>query len=708
MNLDQQKSEAALQLQREEALLRQLQDQKKDLGRQIQEKMNQQKLLDAKQTLQTQREIASKLIQGRTLLRSGDYEGALKEWDEVLLLDPNNETALAFISSCEKRMREEEDAKRREKQQLEQKAKEISAGWLEARKKYRQGLFEEALALLENIQAERALSPEMQELRHACLDRLKEVEAALGVAKKEAEERKREAQRILAEAREFAREGQWKDAVTFYEKAFLLEPDNRLIQEEWKRAETEFREWKKTEEKREEGRRRFEAEWNRVKAEVDRLCLQERLQEGLEACGNLLRDFPGSPEVLKTIQFLHKRIETTNEREEKRKQEGVLQQCLSETTRFLMSGKEDEAIVWCQKGLTVLPGHPDLLKLEQRLWIQKKQREEAALKRMERWEEEERQTAQTLLKIWEAGQEHWKQGRWRQALSDWERGHWVDPNNEILRECLAKADRKIREAELNTWKKEQRESENREKNHLQWMRGRALWREGKVKEALSLWEEIWEPGSKDTHLSEWIRKAEETLRRKERGERRVSSLIFGATRYFNRGQWSEALRCLEEALVLDSENVEVKNAILQSEEKLGLELPGFSVKEKEVVDETLPLGLEKETKKSEVGETPIGEERDDMDSLIHFLQTVRKGNDEGAQSKIKMKEWKNQVAVIYEDAQKLMAENRLQEARHLLESSLEMAEKEGVQSSLIARMKTLHQKLGLKTSEPKNVSRTEI
>ncbi len=284
----------------------------------------------------------------------------------------------------------------------------------------------------------------------------------------------------------------------------------------------------------------------------------------------------------------------------------------------------------------------------------------------------------------------------------------MDPNNEILRECLAKADRKIREAELNTWKKEQRESENREKNHLQWMRGRALWREGKVKEALSLWEEIWEPGSKDTHLSEWIRKAEETLRRKERGERRVSSLIFGATRYFNRGQWSEALRCLEEALVLDSENVEVKNAILQSEEKLGLELPGFSVKEKEVVDETLPLGLEKETKKSEVGETPIGEERDDMDSLIHFLQTVRKGNDEGAQSKIKMKEWKNQVAVIYEDAQKLMAENRLQEARHLLESSLEMAEKEGVQSSLIARMKTLHQKLGLKTSEPKNVSRTEI
>ena len=69
-------------------------------------------------------------------------------------------------------------------------------------------------------------------------------------------------------------------------------------------------------------------------------------------------------------------------------------------------------------------------------------------------------------------------------------------------------------------------------------------------------------------LHEKHEREEQAGKEKEEERKNLERQIFMANRYFNDGQYEKAIQILEKALLIDPDNVEIKNGILNAEDKI--------------------------------------------------------------------------------------------------------------------------------------------
>jgi tetratricopeptide (TPR) repeat protein len=201
------------------------------------------------------------------------------------------------------------------------------------------------------------------------------------------------------------------------------------------------------------------------------------------------------------------------------------------------------------------------------------------LRARENRERDEREKRDAIRSIYERGFDFYQNGAWERAISEWRKIRFVEPGEPRIMEEIRRAERRLCEREIRELKEEERENRRREHVDSLWRRGKRHFRRREYLRAIRAWEEGLEQPGEESRFRKAIARAARLLKQKQRSERRerqirqnraraIDRYLFGAHRCFNNRRYREAVQCLEKALLLDPDNIEIKNGILNAEEKI--------------------------------------------------------------------------------------------------------------------------------------------
>ena len=184
-----------------------------------------------------QREANNIIIEGKNFFRQKQYEKAIEVWERASLIDPSNTEVRGFIAEAEQMIINVREEKEREKELKEELDKEKREKLNLGRMYYRENQYQKAIEVWDEILRVEGENPEILALIAKAEDRIKEVNDELVRARREKEERERSVKKHLIEGRRNFRQQYYEKAIEVWENIYAIDPDNKTVSEEIRRAE---------------------------------------------------------------------------------------------------------------------------------------------------------------------------------------------------------------------------------------------------------------------------------------------------------------------------------------------------------------------------------------------------------------------------------------------------------------------------------------
>jgi len=263
-------------------------------------------------------------------------------------------------------------------------------------------------------------------------------------------------------------------------------------------------------------------------------------------------------------------------------------------TRCFFEKKYHEALSLCEKILLLMPENPKISDLKREILEEKKQRdlqdvektkiEEDRLRtEKEKNEMNEENRIAEIRSVHQAGLEFYRNNEYERAIEEWEKIKFIDPSNSVVSEEIRRAKLKMKEVEIINVQEKELKKQNDSKVNSLWLEGRYFFREGDYNKSIDAWEKAILITGRERRFIDGIEKSQTLLQKKKNEEERhnliaekrrktLSNLVFLGNRYYNNAQYKEAIQYWEKALVIDPENVEIKNGILNAEDKIRMQI----------------------------------------------------------------------------------------------------------------------------------------
>ena len=184
-------------------------------------------------------------IEGRSFYDSGDYNRAIERWHHVLEIYPQHKRSMAAIQDSKEHLHREELERRERQRAAEKKSHESNEHFEIGKKYYREKNYEQALEEFEIALNIGGRNPQVIENKMLTEQRIREREEHIDQDKKKKEEQERLIKEHCLVANNFYRQEKYEDALTEWERALLIDPESKVLQEYVKRAQGAHREYKK-------------------------------------------------------------------------------------------------------------------------------------------------------------------------------------------------------------------------------------------------------------------------------------------------------------------------------------------------------------------------------------------------------------------------------------------------------------------------------
>ncbi|MBN2144598.1 MAG: tetratricopeptide repeat protein, partial [Candidatus Aureabacteria bacterium] len=456
---------------------------------------------------------------GETKEKGGLLEEAIELYLEVLSLEPKNVRAIYHIQKIKTLMKQKENERFQKEQEAKKRAREVQDLLESGKRFYREGQFERALEEFQSAVSLGGKQPEALKYAEECEQRIREINEILNKAKKESEEKKRLLHEWMVTANTHLRMEEYEQAIGFLEKALLLMPDNKEVQETLSKAENQFREKKKVLEKaRAEGEEKLRKirEWQ-LKAQD---CLNNKDQsKAVSYLEQILILDPHREEILREIKCIHdammqaeKEEKSKSEREKKELEDREFQirDNYVMGIQYFMTGQYQQAVGCFTVVMKLNPNYEELelymKRVEERLLAEEeqkrldlqKEREWNVKKREMEWEAKQKREAE-VRDFFESALKFLSQGDYLQAVTILEKCYAMDPSNPAilveLEKARAKLEEKNKREEADRIKEaEKQEKERQVQKQIVFIREQAeiYFNENEFEKSIKEWEKIME------------------------------------------------------------------------------------------------------------------------------------------------------------------------------------------------------------------------
>jgi len=172
----------------------------------------------------------------------GFYDDAEDLYLEILEINDKHARALSHIEHI-KTIKDRKEKEREEKElEAKRKSKESMELFESAKRYYREGNFEKSLDELNIALSIGGKNPEVLNYKENCELRIAEINEAMNKAKRESEEKKRIINEYSLASNTHFRDEEYDQGIKLLEKALLIMPDNKEIQEAFSNAEIKYKE----------------------------------------------------------------------------------------------------------------------------------------------------------------------------------------------------------------------------------------------------------------------------------------------------------------------------------------------------------------------------------------------------------------------------------------------------------------------------------
>ncbi|MEX1001251.1 MAG: hypothetical protein WDZ35_03970 [Crocinitomicaceae bacterium] len=463
-----------------------------------------QKIAELEEKEAKEKQFNDLVAQGDGLSDKGDFSGAIEKYKAAIAIKPDpsvSKKILDLEQKLKEQAKNQELMERYNKKIAEADAAFDSKNWNEAKK-----LYQEALDIKSNEQHPK--------------DRLAEIEKRI---KEESQnEVEAEYQKIINEADKFKGEEKFDDAISSYEKAIQLKPNDPYPKKQIEAIKKIISDRENQEAEKEA----FEKKYKELITSADKAFTEKKYQEALGSYKEAAGMKPNETHPKSRIEEINKLLEKLNEKEA----EGAeYEAAISKANSLFNEGKWKEAKTAYEKALTIKPAeqHP---KDQIELCNQKMQAESVG-------EEEEQ-----YQKILTVAQKKLDQQDYEKALELYERAKGIRPGDPIPQQRIDEINQLLKDLDK---EKEKRDKYKRLIQEADTFYERKKWKQAmeKYMDALDLYRE--------SYPEEQLEKCREFLKNTgDTADKQYNKLIEKADEYFHAANYTKAIELYKRAIKL--------------------------------------------------------------------------------------------------------------------------------------------------------------
>jgi tetratricopeptide (TPR) repeat protein len=384
----------------------------------------------------------------------------------------------------------------------------------------------------------------------------------------------------------------WKEAQEYFYQALELDPENREVADYIQQVDVEKRQEIQRSHEEKESQEKQDKEITRMLWEGERFSYAGDFEKAILVYEKILELDYRNEAAHKGISVLKRQLRDKIEKDitDKQSLKDRIKDMSAMAAKLYASGSYGEALSLCQEVRFYDPENKPVKELQDRI-IDEKKREDALREERSKFREEElraekekqemkkQKQIEEIRTIYKTGLEYFQKNDFERAIEEWEKAEFIQPSNPLIRDEIRRAKIRIKEKEIEEIQAREWKEQKEKQISQALLEGRILLRSGEVEKAVQMWEKAMVFLGSDPRFLKELEKAEVLLHEKQEreekagkekeGERKnLERQIFMANRYFNDGQYEKTIQLLEQALVIDPDNVEIKNGILNAEDKI--------------------------------------------------------------------------------------------------------------------------------------------